>query len=123
VLYQLHGVLIMRQSAIVVLLLSLLTGVSVAATAADKVIAQTPSSASTQSEPATAAVPVNQVNLNTADESTLERELIGVGAVKAKAIVEYRSANGPFTSVDELLEVKGIGAATLDKNRAKLSVN
>ena len=113
----------MRQSAIAVLLFSLLSGVSVAATAADNVTAQTPSPASIQSEQATAAVPVNQVNLNTADESTLERELIGVGAVKAKAIVEYRSANGPFTSVDELLEVKGIGAATLDKNRAKLSVN
>ena len=63
------------------------------------------------------------VNLNTADEATLERELIGVGAVKAKAIIEYRAANGPFSSVDELLEVKGIVAATLDKNRARLSIN
>ncbi len=113
----------MRKSAIVVLLFSLLTGVSVAATAAENATAQTPNSAAAQAEQATSAAPVAMVNLNTADESTLERELIGVGAVKAKAIVEYRSANGPFTSVDELLEVKGIGAATLDKNRTKLSVN
>ena len=63
------------------------------------------------------------VNLNTADVSTLERELIGIGAVKAQAIVEHRQANGPFTAVDQLLEVKGIGAATLEKNRDKLSVN
>jgi competence protein ComEA len=123
VLSQKHGVFIMRKSAIVVLLFSLLTGVSVAATAAENATAQTPSTAAAQAEQATPAVPVAMVNLNTADESTLERELIGVGAVKAKAIVEYRSANGAFTSVDELLEVKGIGAATLDKNRAKLSVN
>ncbi|MCQ4311812.1 helix-hairpin-helix domain-containing protein [Pseudomonas stutzeri] len=63
------------------------------------------------------------VNLNSADAETLTRELKGIGATKAKAIVEYREAHGPFSSVDELLEVKGIGAATLEKNRAKLSIN
>lgn len=63
------------------------------------------------------------VNLNTADAETLTRELIGIGATKARAIVQYRDAHGPFTSVDELLEVKGIGAATLEKNRGKLSLN
>ncbi|MFL9814869.1 helix-hairpin-helix domain-containing protein [Stutzerimonas sp. VN223-3] len=63
------------------------------------------------------------VNLNAADTDTLTRELKGIGATKAKAIVEYREAHGPFSSVDELLEVKGIGAATLEKNRAKLSIN
>ncbi|PTQ68448.1 ComEA family DNA-binding protein [Pseudomonas sp. GV071] len=66
---------------------------------------------------------VGMVNLNTADAAALERELDGIGQVKAKAIVDHREANGPFTSVDELLEVKGIGAATLEKNRAKLSVH
>jgi len=63
------------------------------------------------------------INLNTADAETLTRELKGIGAAKAKAIVAYREAHGPFSSVDDLLEVKGIGAATLDKNRAKLSLN
>lgn len=66
---------------------------------------------------------VAKVNLNTADAAMLERELLGVGAVKAKAIVDYREANGPFASVDELLEVKGIGNATLEKNRDKLSID
>lgn len=42
---------------------------------------------------------------------------------KAQAIVAYRDINGPFASVDELLEVKGIGKAILDRNREKLEVN
>ena len=63
------------------------------------------------------------VNLNTADAETLQRELAGIGATKAQAIVAYREAHGNFASVDELLEVKGIGAATLEKNRDKLMVD
>ncbi len=72
-------------------------------------------------EPA-AAIQVAAVGLNTADAETLTRELKGIGAAKAKAIVEYRDTHGPFTSVDELLEVKGIGAATLEKNRSRISL-
>ncbi|WNF57352.1 helix-hairpin-helix domain-containing protein [Pseudomonas sp. SG20052] len=67
--------------------------------------------------------PVVRVDLNSADAATLQRELSGVGEAKAKAIVAYREGNGPFSSVDELLEVKGIGKAILDKNREKLGVN
>ncbi len=63
------------------------------------------------------------INLNTADEATLQRELSGVGAAKAKAIVAYREANGDFTSTDELLEVKGIGKAIFERNRHKVAVN
>ncbi len=80
-----------------------------------------------QTEPVAAAeVAVAQtatINLNSVDAETLTRELKGIGATKAKAIIAYREAHGPFGSVDELLEVKGIGAATLEKNRAKLSLN
>ncbi|EJN23482.1 competence protein ComEA-like protein with helix-hairpin-helix repeat region [Pseudomonas sp. GM79] len=64
-----------------------------------------------------------KVDLNGADAPTLQRELSGIGEAKAKAIVAYRESNGPFSSVDELLEVKGIGKAILDKNREKLEVN
>ncbi|MBB3243328.1 competence protein ComEA [Pseudomonas sp. Tn43] len=64
-----------------------------------------------------------KVDLNGADAPTLQRELAGIGEAKAKAIVAYRESNGPFSSVDELLEVKGIGKAILDKNREKLEVN
>ncbi len=52
------------------------------------------------------------VNLNTADQAALET-LPGVGPVTAAAILEWRSQHGAFTSVDELLEVSGIGDATL----------
>lgn len=65
----------------------------------------------------------SSVNLNTADVATLEAGLLGIGPAKAQAIVDHRNNNGPFASVDELLEVKGIGPATLEKNRDRLSVN
>ncbi|WP_339538631.1 ComEA family DNA-binding protein [Pseudomonas sp. RA_15y_Pfl2_54] len=64
-----------------------------------------------------------KIDLNEADLATLQKELAGVGEAKAKAIVTYRETNGPFASVDELLEVKGIGKAILDRNREKLEVN
>lgn len=70
-----------------------------------------------------AKVQTTKVDLNEADAPTLQRELSGIGEAKAKAIVAYRESNGPFSSVDELLEVKGIGKAILDKNREKLEVN
>lgn len=52
------------------------------------------------------------VNLNTADLATLDT-LPGVGPVTAQSILDWREANGGFTSVDELVEVDGIGEATL----------
>ncbi len=66
---------------------------------------------------------VAAININTADAATLARELKGIGEVKARAIVEYREAQGPFDKVDDLLEVQGIGAKLLESNRARLSVN
>lgn len=52
------------------------------------------------------------LDLNTASEADLEA-LPGVGPARARAIVEYRAAHGPFGSVDDLGKVKGIGARTL----------
>jgi competence protein ComEA len=52
------------------------------------------------------------VNLNSADLAALET-LPGVGPVTAQAIVDWRTENGGFTRVEELLEVDGIGDATL----------
>lgn len=62
------------------------------------------------------------VNVNTADAKTLAAAMNGVGITKAEEIVRYREANGPFGSVDELTLVRGIGAKTVDKNRAALSI-
>ena len=57
------------------------------------------------------------VNINTADADTIQKELKGIGAHKAEAIVAYRQVNGNFKSADELTNVKGIGIKTVDKNR------
>jgi competence protein ComEA len=62
------------------------------------------------------------VNLNTADAATLARDLEGIGESKARAIVEHRTRNGAFRSIDELALVKGIGPKTLELNRSRLRV-
>lgn len=53
-----------------------------------------------------------RIPINTADAYELDR-LPGIGPTKAQAIVEYREEHGPFQSTDQLLEVSGIGEATL----------
>lgn len=62
------------------------------------------------------------VNLNTATAEELSAALEGVGAAKAELIVQYRDQNGKFTSVEQLLEVKGIGVATLEKNKSRIQL-
>ncbi|WP_017906750.1 ComEA family DNA-binding protein [Pseudomonas asplenii] len=108
----------MRTGVIPSLLLTLLLGASGTVSAAPTVQQQTP----VPSQAASAAK-AGKINLNTADAETIQRELAGIGEAKAKAIVAHREANGPFSSVDELLEVKGIGKAILDRNRDQLDIN
>lgn len=62
-----------------------------------------------------------RVNINTATAVEL-MTLDGVGPVTAEKILQYRASNGQFRSVDELLEVKGIGAKTLEKLRPQVRV-
>ncbi|MCB1631702.1 MAG: helix-hairpin-helix domain-containing protein [Pseudomonadales bacterium] len=77
-------------------------------------------------EPSRVAAPVQQaaqrVNINTADASTLASALNGVGVKKAEAIVAYRDQHGPFKSVDELINVKGIGEKMLEQLRPQVSL-
>ena len=54
------------------------------------------------------------MNINTADSEELET-LPGIGPVKAQAIVDYRNESGNFSSIEDLDNVKGIGAKTLEK--------
>jgi competence protein ComEA len=68
----------------------------------------------TSSSASPGALPGSLVNINTADQTALET-LPGVGPVTAQAILQWRTEHGGFTSVDELLEVSGIGDATLAK--------
>ena len=63
------------------------------------------------------------VNLNSADASTLAKELDGIGPAKAQAIVEYRQKNGPFRSAEDLLKVEGIGAKVLEQNRDNIRLD
>ena len=70
------------------------------------------------SEPAVQAQPT--VNINQANAAELAEALQGIGISRANAIVAWRQAHGPFKSVDELANVKGIGAATIKRNQARI---
>jgi len=63
------------------------------------------------------------VDINTADASTLARELNGIGPARAAAIVAYRNEHGPFKSVDDLALVKNIPQKVIDSNREFLRVD
>ena len=61
------------------------------------------------------------ININSASATELE-SLSGIGEVLAATIVEYRDTNGPFASVEDLMDVSGIGPATLDEIRDQVTV-
>ncbi len=61
------------------------------------------------------------ININTADVVALA-QLKGVGAKKAEAIVAWRETNGEFKTIEQLMDVKGIGEATFEANRDQLSI-
>lgn len=60
------------------------------------------------------------VNINKATAATLAKSLDGIGQGKAEAIVAWRDAHGPFKKADELGRVKGIGKATIERNRSAI---
>jgi competence protein ComEA len=68
------------------------------------------------------ALAAEKVNINTADAAALDRVLVGVGPAKAAAIVDYRKANGPFKSAEELAMVKGIGLSLVEQNRERIEL-
>ncbi|MGB3123871.1 MAG: helix-hairpin-helix domain-containing protein [Pseudomonas sp.] len=109
----------MQTAYISSLIFAFLTTFSVAATAAPSIKPDAPTPLAAQM---TNVEQSTKVNINAADAEILRRDLFGIGAAKAKAIIAYRESNGPFTAVDELLEVKGIGKALLEKNRDKLAI-
>lgn len=66
-------------------------------------------------------VSLTAVNINTAPAEELQ-ELPGIGPVLAQRVVEYRQAHGPFTSVDQIKEVKGVGETLFEKVKDRLTL-
>ena len=61
------------------------------------------------------------ININTASKETL-MQLPGIGEVKAQAIIDFRNQNGPFTSLEQIQEVSGIGPATFEKLKDLITI-
>lgn len=82
-----------------------------------------PSSVGGQVEPGTARQENGPalLNINTADESELD-ELPGIGPSLAKRIVEYRRKNGPFSAVEELDDIEGIGPRKLEDLKGQVTI-
>jgi competence protein ComEA len=77
--------------------------------------------AATASGSSTAPGPTTLINVNTATAAELDA-LPGVGEVIAQRIVDYRTANGPFATVEDLIDVSGIGPSTMDDIRDLVTV-
>jgi competence protein ComEA len=60
------------------------------------------------------------ININQANAAAIAKSLDGIGQSKAEAIVAWREANGPFKKADDLRHVKGIGKATIERNRSAI---
>ena len=63
------------------------------------------------------------VNVNRADATMLADSLDGIGLAKAQAIVAWRTQHGAFKRAENLTEVKGIGARTVERNRGFIRLN
>ena len=87
--------------------------VTVQQAAASSSASQADTYAASQSSQPESLLEGERIPVNSADVYELDR-LPGIGPTKAQAIVEYREEHGPFQSTDQLLEVSGIGEATLE---------
>lgn len=81
----------------------------------------TSSSSAASFEPVSGEPEFDKLNINTASVEELQ-SLSGIGETKAKAVIAYRIENGGFSSIDELLNVKGIGKSTFEKIRPYITV-
>jgi competence protein ComEA len=69
-------------------------------------------------KPAAAAAPININTASAGDLSTLP----GIGAKTAERIIEYRQKNGPFTKIEQLMNVRGVGEKNFLKLRTQINV-
>lgn len=63
-----------------------------------------------------------RIDINTASAEQLASALPGIGPAKADAIVEWREANGPFETLEQLMDVPGIGPKTLERLRGLVRI-
>lgn len=63
------------------------------------------------------------VNINTADAKAISEALSGIGPKKAEAIIKYRTEKHPFKTLEDLLDVPGIGEKTLEINKNDILLN
>jgi competence protein ComEA len=73
-------------------------------------------------QPETVEIEKAVVNINHDDAETIAEVLDGVGMSRAQAIISYREENGPFASIEELAEVKGIGEQTVARNSDRITL-
>ena len=62
----------------------------------------------------------DMININLADQTTLEAGLEGVGPALARRIIEFREMYGPFESLDQFLEVRGVGPKIVETNQDRI---
>ncbi|MGC9796025.1 helix-hairpin-helix domain-containing protein [Fervidobacterium riparium] len=62
-----------------------------------------------------------KIDINTAGIEELQK-LPGIGPTKAQEIINYRTKNGPFRSIDEIMNVKGIGKKTFEKMKDMITI-
>ena len=87
----------------------------------------TPGTTPTQTEPVPEENPSEtapqeqKININTADAAALD-QLPGIGPALAQRIIDYREDYGPYRTIDQIKDVKGIGDATFEKLRDRITV-
>ncbi|MGO2464784.1 MAG: ComEA family DNA-binding protein [Serratia proteamaculans] len=125
-LTEIKAVKVFSFKALLTIALLSLAGLSVAAeekVGAGQPVLSVPAGNAGQGAEAGAAVNDEaSVSINQADAEQLASMLKGVGLKKAESIVRYREQNGPFTQIEQLQEVPGIGPALFERNRTRLKM-
>ena len=73
-------------------------------------------------DPAASAAGESLVNVNTATADAIAAAAQGIGQATARDLVKHRKVKGSFASLDDLTQVGGIGPATVERNRASLTI-
>ena len=68
------------------------------------------------------ALSADKLNINTATVQQISKVMKGVGKQKAELIVSYRHSHGPFTNLEQLKKINGIGPKTIEDNRENLTL-